>query len=111
MKNRKNISESGLTGFFRSYYASELKEAKAEYPYRIGRQPVNGESFSSRRNGIINFAFLGSMAVFTSLCLTFYESPTPLAKSITHFYISNNLNEKIPQAIGRLAERLEFIKP
>ncbi len=111
MKNRKNISESGLTGFFRSYYASELKEAKAGYPYTIDRQPVNGRSFSSRRNGIINFAFLASLAAFIVICLTSYRSPTPLGKAINNFYISNNLHERIPQAIKRFADRLEFNKP
>lgn len=111
MKNRKNITESRLTGLFRSYYASELKGAKTDYPYRIGRQPVNGKSFSSRRNGIINFAFLGSLAAFIIICLTSYQSPTPLGKAITHFYISNNLHQKIPQAIERLADRLEFTEP
>lgn len=111
MKNRKNISESRLTEMFRDYYASELKGAKTDYPYRIGRQPVNGQCFSSRRNGIINFAFPALLAAFTVLCLASYRSPTPLGKAITQFYISNNLHQKIPQAIERLADRLNFIKP
>jgi hypothetical protein len=111
MKNRKNISESRLTEMFRDYYASGLKEAKTDYPYRTGRQPVNGKSFSSRRNGIINFAFATSLVIFTGICMNFYESPTPLGKAINNFYISNNLHERIPQAIERLADRLKFTEP
>ena len=111
MKNRKNISESGLTGLLRSYYAAELKGAKTDYPFQAGRQLANEKSFLSRRNRIINFAFPALLAAFTVICLASYRSPTPLGKAITRFYVSNNLHEKIPRAIERLADRLKFTEP
>jgi hypothetical protein len=111
MKNRKNISESRLSGIFRSYYASELKEAKSDYPYRADRQPVNGGRYLSRRNKIINFVFPALLAAFTVICLTSYRSPTPLGEAINRFYISNELDKKIPQAVKFLADRVQFTKP
>ena len=107
----KNILEAKLDRLFQSYYASELKDAKSDYPYPAGRQPVNGGIFTSRRNRIINFAFPALLAVFSVICLSSYRSPTPLGEAINRFYISNDLDKKIPQAVRFLADRVQFTEP
>ena len=96
---------------FCNYYVAKRKEARADYPYRNGRQPVNGKSFIFRRDRIINFAFPAILAALIVICMASYRSPTPLGKAINDFYISNNLHERIPQALERLVDRLKFTEP
>lgn len=99
MKIKKSISNSEINKIIYNYYDSKVKSIKSKYSYAKYTDKDIIENFTLRKNKIIDFVFVTTLAIVISICFIFQDKYRTLEKSATEFCVYYNIDKRIAEIL------------
>jgi hypothetical protein len=108
MKIKKTISNSEINKIIYNYYDSKVKSIKSKYSFIKHSDKDNVENFTLRKNKIIDFVFVTTLAIVISICFIFHDKYRTLEKSATEFCIYYNIDKHIAEILTNIKRSFKY---